>query len=49
MSFEEELAFLKAHLSGLSLAVLKQLKRNIIAEQKGRETEDAAKAKVSGE
>jgi hypothetical protein len=28
---------------------LKQLKRNIIAEQKGRETEDAAKAKVSGE
>jgi hypothetical protein len=46
---EEELAFLKAHLGELSLAVLRQLKRDIVAEKKRREAEAAAKAKGSGE
>jgi hypothetical protein len=49
MSGEEELAFLKAHLSELSTAVLRQLKRNIVAEKKRREAEAAAMAKGSGE
>jgi hypothetical protein len=49
MSGEEELAFLKAHLGELSPAVLRQLKRNIVAEKKRREAEAAAKAKGSGE
>jgi hypothetical protein len=45
MSGEEELAFLKAHLAELSPAVLRQLKRNIVAEKKRRSAEAAAKAK----
>jgi hypothetical protein len=45
MGGEEELAFLKAHLGELSPAYLRQLKRDIIAEKKRRETETAAKAK----
>jgi hypothetical protein len=45
MSGEEELAFLKAQLGGLSQAVLWQLKRDIVAEKKRREPEAAAKAK----
>jgi hypothetical protein len=39
MSDEEELAFLKARLGELSPAVLRQLKRDIVAEKKRRETE----------
>jgi hypothetical protein len=38
MSGEEELAFLKAHLDELSPAVLRQLKRDIVAEKR-REAE----------
>jgi hypothetical protein len=49
MSGEEELAFLKAHLGELSPAVLRHLKRDIVAEQKRRKAEAAAKAKGSGE
>jgi hypothetical protein len=49
MSGEEELAFLMAHLGELSQAVLRQLKRDKVAEKKRREAEDAAKAKGSGE
>jgi hypothetical protein len=37
MSGEEELAFLKAHIGELSPAVLRQLKRDIVAEKKSRE------------
>jgi hypothetical protein len=48
-SGEEELAFLKAHLGELSQDVLRQLKRDIIAEKKRKEAETAAKAKGSGE
>jgi hypothetical protein len=46
---EEELAFLKTHLGELFPAVLRQLKRYIVAEKKRREAEAAAKAKGSGE
>jgi hypothetical protein len=49
MSGEEELAFLKAHLGELSQAVLRQMKRDILAQKKRREAEAAAKAKESGE
>jgi hypothetical protein len=49
MSGEEELAFLKAHLGELSPGVLRQLKRDIVAEKKRREAEAAAKAKGSGQ
>jgi hypothetical protein len=49
MSGEEELAFRKAHLDELSPAVLRQLKRDIVAEKKRREDKAAAKAKGSGE
>jgi hypothetical protein len=45
---EEELAFLKAHLGEVSPAVLRKLKRNILAEKKRREAEVSAKAKGSG-
>jgi hypothetical protein len=45
---EEELAFLKVHLAELSPTVLKQLKRDIVAEKR-REAEVPAKAKGSGE
>jgi hypothetical protein len=48
MSGEEELAFSKAHLGELSPAVLRQLKRDIIAENKRTEAEAPAKAKGSG-
>jgi hypothetical protein len=49
MSGEEELAFLKAHLDELSPAILRQLKRDILAETKRREAEDSAKTKGSGD
>jgi hypothetical protein len=47
MTGEEELAFLKAHLGELSPAVLRQLKRDILAEKERREAEASAKAKGS--
>jgi hypothetical protein len=49
MSGEEELAFLKALLGELSPVVLRQLKRDIVAEKKRREAEAAAKVKGPGE
>jgi hypothetical protein len=49
MGGEEELDFLKAHLVELTPNVLRQLKRDIVAEKKRREAEAAAKAKGSGE
>jgi hypothetical protein len=49
MTWEEELAFLRVHLSELSPAVLRQLKRDILAEKKRREAEAAAKANWLGE
>jgi hypothetical protein len=49
MTGDEELAFLKAHLGEMSLAVLRQLKRDILPEKERREAEAAAKAKGSGE
>jgi hypothetical protein len=49
MTGEEELAILKTHLGELSPAVLRQLKRDILAEKKRREVEAAAKDKGSVE
>jgi hypothetical protein len=46
---EKELAFLKTHLGELSPAVLRQLKRDVIAEEKTREAEAVGKAKGSSE
>jgi hypothetical protein len=49
MSGEEELAFLKPHLDEVFPAVLRHLKRDIVAEKKRRKAEAAANAKRSGE
>jgi hypothetical protein len=42
------MAFLKAHLGELSPALLRQLKRDIVADKKKREAQAAAKSKGSG-
>jgi hypothetical protein len=48
MSTEEELAFLKTYLDELSPAVSSQLKQDILAEKRRRESVAAAEAKVLG-
>jgi hypothetical protein len=49
ISGEEELAYIKAHLSELFPAALRHLKREILAEKKMMKAEAAAKAKGLGE
>jgi hypothetical protein len=48
MSVGEELVFLKAHRGELSPAVLRQLKRGILAKKRRREAEASAKASPVG-